>query len=229
MQKIQKLVLFDIDGTLIQSKGAARAAKAQAIEDVYHMDVDLSTLHFGGKTDWQILREALGSYGVSSAEIGEKMPQYERAFAKRLSDKISEFEITPCPGAMEVVQHLDQREDVLVGLVTGNTSLTAPVKLNAAGFSMQMFPIGAYGSEAESRNDLPRIALERANSLAQASLQAQDMIVIGDTVADVACARAVGAVAVTVFTGYEERDKLIHAAPDYVLDDLTQFLDQVPI
>ena len=226
---IRKLVLFDIDGTLIQSKGAARAAKAQAIEDVYGIALDLSQHHFGGKTDWQILREALAIYDISSAEIGQQMPRYEQAFASRLRERIGDFEIKPCPGAAEVVTILDQQEDVLVGLVTGNTSLTAPVKLQAAGFDMRLFPVGAYGSEAESRNDLPRIALERANVLAQGVLQPQDVIVIGDTVADVECARAVGAVAVTVFTGYESRENLIKATPDYLLDDLTQFLAQVPL
>jgi phosphoglycolate phosphatase-like HAD superfamily hydrolase len=117
----------------------------------------------------------------------------------------------------------------MLGLVTGNTSMTAPIKLQAAGFDPEVFVVGSFGSESDDRNELPRIALDRAIALSGQTIMPQDVIIVGDTVKDVDCARALGAVVATVFTGFESRENLINARPDYLLDDLTQFLTNVPL
>jgi phosphoglycolate phosphatase len=226
---IKKLVLFDIDGTLLVSKGATRKSNGLAIQDAFGVEVDTLNHPYGGKTDWQILRELLEPHGFSVTAIGEQMLHYERAFAKRLTDVIADFEVTALPGAHDLVNTLVAREDVLVGLVTGNTSLTAPIKLMAGGFNPTHFVVGAFGSESHDRNLLPRIALDRAISHSQQEIHPNDVIIIGDTTKDIDCARALGAVAVTVFTGFEARENIIHAKPDYMLDDLTQFLAQVAL
>jgi phosphoglycolate phosphatase len=226
---IRKVILFDIDGTLLMSKGATRKSNGLAIQDAFGVEVDAMNHPFGGKTDWQILHELLEPHGFSRAAIGEKMSAYECAFAQRLADVIHDFEVQALPGAHDLVNTLVERDDMLVGLVTGNTSLTAPIKLHAAGFQPQHFVVGAYGSESDDRNVLPRLALDRAVLHAGHEIVAQDVIIIGDTTKDVDCARALGAVAVTVFTGFEQREHLINAKPDYMLDDLTQFLHQVPL
>jgi phosphoglycolate phosphatase len=113
---------------------------------------------------------------------------------------------------------------VLLGIVTGNVSLTAPVKLRAAGFDPAWFPIGAYGSEALERNDLPALALERACRFCGHHLTPTDVTIIGDTEADIACARAIGARAVAVTTGFTSREALAAAQPDHLLDDLSGLL-----
>ena len=226
---IKKLVLFDIDGTLLVSKGATRKSNGLAILDAFGVEVDTLNHPYGGKTDWQILRELLEPHGFSVAAIGERMLDYERAFAKRLTDVIADFEVTALPGAHDLVNTLVEHEDVLVGLVTGNTSLTAPIKLIAGGFNPQHFVVGAFGSESDDRNHLPRLALDRAIAHSQHEIQPADVIIIGDTTKDVDCARALGAVAVTVFTGFEARENIINAQPDYMLDDLTQFLAHVAL
>jgi len=226
---MHKLILFDIDGTLLISNGASRDAKAQAMLEVFGTDGGVRTHPFGGKTDWQILREVLESAGFTHQAIGEKMPLYEQVFARQLQARIGNFAVQALPGAMALVNTLSQRHDMLVGLVTGNTSRTAPIKLRAAGFDPDLFVVGAFGSESDDRNQLPKLALERAGQHTGQAIAAQDTIVIGDTVADVDCARAVGAVAVTVFTGYEKRENLIAAQPDYLLEDLTHFLELVPL
>jgi phosphoglycolate phosphatase-like HAD superfamily hydrolase len=120
-----------------------------------------------------------------------------------------------------------QRRGLLLGVLTGNVSATAPIKLRAGGFDPAWFPIGAYGSEAADRNLLPFLALERARQHLQRSITPEQVVIVGDTPADVACARALGAVAVAVLTGFSSREEITSAAPDYVLDDLTQFVEVV--
>ncbi|MGB7337932.1 MAG: HAD hydrolase-like protein [Phototrophicaceae bacterium] len=226
---IRKLLLFDIDGTLLHSKGASREAKALAMEEIFGTAGNVRTHAFGGKTDWQILREVLEPHGITGLQIGQKMPTFERAFAENMAKIIGNFDVQALDGAQELVTYFDQRDDIMLGLVTGNTSLTAPVKLKAAGFDPAMFVVGAYGSEADNRNDLPKLALDRAIAKARHDIAPENVIVIGDTVNDVLCARAIGAQVVTVFTGFEERDVLIASKPDIMLDDLTSFRAKVAL
>lgn len=226
---IRKLLLFDIDGTLLHSKGASREAKAQAMEEVFGMAANVRTHSFGGKTDWQILREVLEPHGVTGLEIGQKMPTFERIFAENMARIIPNFDVQALLGAKELLDYLGQRDDIMLGIVTGNTSLTAPVKLKAGGFNPAIFEVGAYGSEADDRNELPKLALDRAIAKARHDISGKDVIIIGDTVMDVLAARAIGGQAVTVFTGFEDREKLIASEPDYMLEDLTSFRTTVPL
>ena len=226
---IKKLLLFDIDGTLLISKGASRKAKAFAMQSVFGTDAGIEKHPFGGKTDWQILREVLEPTGITALEIGQKMPRYQAEFARQLDRIIGDFPVEALAGAHTLIDTLHARDEIMLGLVTGNTSATAPIKLRAAGFDPAVFAVGAYGSESDDRNHLPRLALDRAIGVALHEIAPADVIVIGDTVADVRCARALGAVAVTVFTGFEARDALIAAEPDHALDDLTTFIDTVSL
>ena len=222
-----KLFLFDIDGTLLTVNGAGRAAKSLAMREVFGTEGDVNNKPFGGKTDWQILSEALENYGFTPEMVGARMEEYQRIFAARLYDVIDQYRADVMPGAYELVADLRRRPDVVLGIVTGNTAATAPIKLRVAGFDPDWFPASAYGSEAYSRNDLPRLALERAIALCGQLITPADVIVIGDTVADIHCARALGAQVVAVRTGFEETALLAAAAPDVLLDDLTQFWDYV--
>ncbi|MGJ3239376.1 MAG: HAD family hydrolase [Anaerolineae bacterium] len=226
---IRKLLLFDIDGTLLMSKGATREAKALAMEEVFGTAGDVRTHAFGGKTDWQILREVLAPHGVNGLQIGQKMPIFERIFAEKLRAIIANFNVQALPGTQDLLAYLDQRDDTMLGLVTGNTSRTAPIKLKAAKFNPAMFVVGAYGSEADDRNELPRLALDRAIAYARQDIRPQDVFVIGDTANDIAAARAIGAVAVAVLTGFEDRETLEDCHPDYLLEDLTSFRTVVPL
>lgn len=226
---IRKLLLFDIDGTLLHSKGASREAKALAMETVFGTAANVRTHSFGGKTDWRILREVLEPHGVTGLEIGQKMPTFERIFAENMTRIIPNFDVQALPGATELMEYLGQRDDIMSGIVTGNTSLTAPVKLKAAGFNPAIFEVGAYGSEADDRNELPKLALDRAIAKARHEIAPKDVIIIGDTVMDVLAARAIGGLSVTVFTGFEDKDALIASNPDYMLEDLTSFRTTIPL
>ncbi len=220
------LILFDIDGTLLHSAGVGRASTKGAMEAVFGTSAGLESHSFGGKTDWQTLTELLPH--LTTAEIGARMPQYEKAIEKEIARLAPNFDVRPCVGAHEVVKQLRDRE-VPLGIVTGNVSTSAPYKLRAAGFEDTWFPFGAYGSESVDRNDLPGRAIARAEKYLKRPILPSQVLVIGDTVADIACARAVGAKACAVLTGHGKRPTLEAAQPDYLIEDLTTFFDAVDV
>lgn len=218
------LILFDIDGTLLHPHGSGRESTRHAMLEIFGTVGALDTHQFGGKTDWQTLVELLTAHGYNADRIGSLMPRYMHAIARHLDRMIDDFPVAACPGAPELVADLRERGTPL-GIVTGNVESTAPIKLRAAGYDPAWFPIGAYGSDALDRNDLPRLALRRAITHYRAEMAPERVIVVGDTPMDIACARALGAVAVAVTTGSASREALAAAQPDYLLDDLTTFTD----
>ena len=224
-----KLVLFDIDGTLLISRGIGREAKRRAMLECFGQTGDLDNHVFGGKTDWGILADLQAPFGLSSADIGRAMPQYESIMARHMRAISGGFSADAIPHAPELVHKLRARDDTLVGLVTGNTSKTAAIKLELAGYDPAWFAVGAYGNESADRADLTRLALRRARDYAGLAIAGADAVVIGDTPADIRAARAIDAVAVAVCTGYAPRDSLLGSEPDFLLADLGSFLDLVPL
>ncbi|MBC8100507.1 MAG: haloacid dehalogenase-like hydrolase, partial [Armatimonadetes bacterium] len=201
--------------------GAGRESTREAMLEVFGTESTVATHTFGGKTDWQTLTELLTAHGVDAETVGQQMPVYEAAVARHLTRIIATRTATALPGALDAVAALRQREDVLLGVVTGNVSTTAPIKLRAAGYDPAWFPIGAYGSEAFKRDDLPPIAVRRAVTHKGRQYAPHEVVIIGDTVADIQCARASGARVISVVTGFEPRDVLVAAQPDALIDDLT--------
>jgi phosphoglycolate phosphatase-like HAD superfamily hydrolase len=222
-----ELILFDIDGTLVMTQGAGRASTKFAMMDVFGTDNGLDTHHFGGKTDWRTLHELLAERAYSHDELRNFIPQYEAAMGHHLGRIIGDYEVLSCTASLDLVHELRRRGSPTLGILTGNASTTAPIKLRAAGFDPAWFPVAAYGSEAMERNDLPALAVERAEKLLNRKIEPQQVVIIGDTPWDVACARALGAVAVAVLTGFSSREELAATQPDYLLDDLSQFLGTV--
>lgn len=219
-----QLILFDIDGTLLWTRGSGRESTRAAMIEVFGTCGALDTHAFGGKTDWQTLVELLADAGVSPEHIEQQMSAYEAAIARHLTNIIGDYPAEPCTGALDVVHALRERDDKLLGIVTGNASTTAPIKLRAAGFDPAWFPVGAYGSESMHRDNLPALALDRAVRHLGQDISPEQVVVIGDTPADVSCARAVGARAVAVLTGFSKREELAATKPDHLLDDLTGLL-----
>ncbi|MBI1276649.1 MAG: HAD hydrolase-like protein [Anaerolineaceae bacterium] len=229
-QDIQ-LILWDIDGTLIMPKGVGRAATRLAMLEIFNTDAGLETHYFGGKTDWQTLLDLLPSQGFTEDAIQELLPAYAQSVARHMGRIIVDYSVEQCPGAHGLVAELHRLGHPLQGLVTGNTETIAPIKLRAGGFDPDWFVIGAYGNESPNRNDLPPLAVSRAEKLIGRKIAPENVVIIGDTPADIACARALGAVAVGVRTGYATSPtELVDAKPDYLLNDLTTFWkDVLPI
>lgn len=209
-------------------KGVGRAATRLAMLEVFKTDAGLENHYFGGKTDWRTLLDLLPPQGFTEETIRELMPAYEQAAALHMTRIIPEYPVEQCPGSHSLVTTLHRRGQPLQGLVTGNTASIAPIKLQAAGFDPAWFVVAAYGSESPDRNELPPLAIARAEQVSGRKIAPEQVIVIGDTIADVNCARACGAVAVAVKTGYATNPaELEDAKPDYLLNDLTTFWDEV--
>lgn len=215
------LVLFDIDGTLLTSDRAGRAAFDLALAGLFGLADATQGVRFAGCTDLQILQQVLLPRGYSVAQVAAAMPAFAEALAREMVRVIEAYTVYPLPGALELVVALAGDPRARVGLVTGNTGLSAPVKLKAAGFDPQHFPVGAYGHEAADRSALPPLALQRARACWQVDFPPERIVIVGDTPDDVICARSVGGRAVAVLTGHASREALALEMPFAILDDLS--------
>ncbi|PJF24599.1 MAG: HAD family hydrolase, partial [Phototrophicales bacterium] len=154
----RRLLLFDIDGTLVLTRGAGREATKHAMREVFGDAGDIEGHTFGGKTDWTTLLELLTPRGVAPADIERHLPRYAATMGRHLAQIIDGFPVIPCPHADDVVAALRGRADLHFGIVTGNVQPAASIKLRAAGFDPAWFPVGAHGDEAVERDSLPPLA-----------------------------------------------------------------------
>lgn len=212
-----RLVLFDVDGTLVWPDGVGRASITAALEKVYGTRGSVDSYNFAGNTDRQIVKDVLAGEGIPQEVIDARFDAVCRVMAEELVQILPRYDVRPCDGGLELIRRLDAREDVLVGLVTGNFEETAFVKLGAAGYDGDMFKVGAYGSEAADRAHLPPLAARRAEALTGRRFDGETIVVVGDTPADIACARSVSARTVAVATGWTPPEKLRAHSPDELL------------
>lgn len=217
-----KLVLFDIDGTLLSARGAGRRALGRALIEVFGTAGPIESYDFHGGTDPQIIRDLLAAAGFSLAEVaaGE-----ERLFGRYLEHLESEVgdgrDVTLYPGVAGLVETLAATDGCLVGLLTGNVEAGARIKLQPTGL-LPCFRLGAYGSDHADRTRLPAIAARRAEVLSGRLFGGAEMVIIGDTPRDVGCARAFGAASIAVATGRHTVTELQACAPDHVFPDLRE-------
>ncbi|MCP4417359.1 MAG: HAD hydrolase-like protein [Chloroflexi bacterium] len=214
----KKLLLFDIDGTLIRSNGAGRLTLAYALKKMFGTAGPLENYNMSGKTDPRIITDLLTATGISATEVTKRLPAIYELMAEHGQDIFAEKGMIACEGVLQLLQHLKQRDDVLLGLLTGNSQLTAPIKLAAAGIEPQLFRVGAYGSDAMDRNELPAIGMDRANQLTGGQFNGDNTVIIGDTPADILCARAGKATAVAVATGWHAITTLAEYHPDHLFE-----------
>ncbi len=212
------LLLFDIDGTLTVG-GPGKAAFGAALHDVYGTTGPLANHDFAGKTDPLLLRELLTAAGCGAGEIEAGLRRFWRRYDAELEARIDAEPVTVLPGVHDLIDALAARDDVFLGLVTGNVEAGARLKLQSAGL-WHHFPVGAFGSDHESRNELPPVALERAAAHWGRPFRGGDAVVIGDTPRDVECGNQVGAATVAVATGRFSERALRATGADRVLTDL---------
>ena len=218
---MSKLLLFDIDGTLLWPNGAGALAMRRALNQVYGTAGALGQIYMAGMTDRAIIYQALAGSGVSTEEIQRHWEPFTLALAHHMAVTVVERKVRACVGAHALLDALAAHDGVLLGLVTGNMSHTAPIKLRAAGIDPGLFRVGGYGSDDGNRDKLPAIAAQRAQALHGRRFTGRDIVVIGDTPADVACGKAVGARTVAVATGSPSAQALQAAGPDCLLADLS--------
>jgi phosphoglycolate phosphatase len=213
-----RLVLFDIDGTLVIAKGAGRRALGRALERVYGTTGALDAYDFRGKTDPRIVHDLMGGAGVAPEVIRAGLDECFECYARGLVDEIGDGSgVTVLPGVADLVRRLDAAEGVVLGLLTGNIEEGARIKLAPTGL-WPFFRTGAFGSDHADRTRLPSLAARRAHALTGHAFSPQDVLVIGDTPLDIACARAFGAVAVAVATGFHPYTELAGERPDLLFE-----------
>ena len=214
-----KLVLFDIDGTLLHCKGVTREPFAQALEETCGTAGSLRSDPFAGRTDDQITFTALHSAGLSEEEICRFLPEIKNRFLELLDDRVEASAVEILPGVVETLDRLSADESVCLGLATGNWERGAAWKLSNCGLE-SYFPIGAYGDGNRDRIKLPPEALDAAKQYFGREFAAADVLIVGDTPNDVRCGHHHGIRVVALTTGYASREDLIAARADWVCDDL---------
>lgn len=221
-----KLLLFDIDGTLLHSNGTGRAAIERALSDLCGRRIATDQVTFSGKTDPQIIRQILATNGLDqTALLDEALTAYEDAALHALDADA----IAPLPGTTELLTHLNTLDQVQLALLTGNLETMAYHKLAAVGLD-HYFAFGAFGSDHADRYQLPPVALRRAKAHTGHSFEGKDVIIVGDTEHDIRCGCTIGAFSVGVCTGRYSRYDLLPHNPDVLLDDLSdidRFVQQV--
>jgi phosphoglycolate phosphatase len=218
-----KLVLFDIDGTLLATEGAGKRAVTRALKDVFG-STGPADYHFDGKTDPQIVRELMKLDGLDDKTIDAKMHRLLNLYVENLSYELRAPDKTPpraLSGVPELLDALEARADVVLGLLTGNIERGARMKLDAVGIEFSRFRVGAYGSDHERRPQLPAIARERCRRQTGAFVQGAEVVVIGDTPDDMTCGRALGAQAIGVATGRFSVAQLLEHRPIAAFEDLS--------
>ena len=216
------VVLFDIDGTLLWTDGAGRRAVHQALEDVFGA-LPPDDHEFDGKTDPQIVRELLELGGLPVHQLTERLPHVLARYVELLRAELgtNDHSDKVYPGVRPLLDELEARDDVLLGLLTGNVRDGAMAKLTAVGIAPERFKVGAFGSDHADRPELPAIARARAEQLLGSVVSGQNVIVIGDTPADMGCGRAIGARAIGVATGRYSIDALRACNAAAVFTDLS--------
>jgi len=216
-----RLFLFDIDGTLVTARGAGRLALQDALRQTYGTAGDIDHYDFRGKTDPRIVFDLMRGAGFADDVIESGMSACFDAYTIELERQIGDgSRVIVLPGIAAVVRALSARDDALVGLLTGNIEAGARVKLRSTGL-FPLFRVGAYGSDSMDRRRLPAIACERARQVAGRDFPFDRVTIIGDTPLDVDCARACGAVAVAVATGFHPHADLAACAPDLLFTDFS--------
>ncbi|HUR92743.1 MAG TPA: HAD hydrolase-like protein [Gemmatimonadaceae bacterium] len=216
-----KLVLFDIDGTLLSSEGAGMRAMRSALIELYGTSGD-PAYRYDGKTDRQIVRDLMRGHGHDDAYIDERMDALFELYLAGLSREVSSGERIPrtLPGIPDLLDELESRENITLGLLTGNIEPGAKVKLAAAGVDVTRFRVNAFGSDHEHRPHLPGLAQRRATDLLGRELAGDAIYVIGDTPADIRCGEAIGARAIGVATGHYTVDDLRQHEPYALFENL---------
>lgn len=228
----RSLVLFDIDGTLLLSAGAGRRAINAAVADwLAELEAPVtangrrgvfSGIRFDGKTDPQIVAELLGAAGYEAVQpelVARVLDRYVSHLERDLA--VNGHRAFLMPGITPLLDALEADGGVVLGLLTGNVRPGARLKLHAVGLDPERFRVGAFGCDHAERPRLPPIAAERAESIFGRRPGGREVVIVGDTPADVRCAASIGARTVAVATGSYAMDELAAAGADHVFQDFT--------
>lgn len=210
------ICLFDIDGTLIRSGGAGKAALEAALAEEFGITRLIDKLELSGRTDRAIIADLFRMHVID--DTPENHERLREAYLCHLPRYLHAAHVLP--GIAELLAHLSGRRDVGLGLLTGNVREGAKAKLGFFGL-YDYFAFGGYGDHHLDRDDVAREALAEVRRQFNGSIQLERIWVIGDTPLDIRCARSIGARAVAVATGWHSLAELAAHRPDLLLADLS--------
>jgi phosphoglycolate phosphatase-like HAD superfamily hydrolase len=217
------LVLFDIDGTLLLTAGAGRRAIVAALGEEVDDPRAFEGIRFDGKTDPQIVAEMLEAAGQLEPREPERIRRLCHRYVGLLALELERptTRTTLMPGVQSLLDRLEARSGVVLGLLTGNVAEGAALKLRSGGIDPSRFRVGAYGSDAAQRPMLPEIAVRRAEPFFGRVPRGSEVVIIGDTPADIYCGEGISARAVGVATGSYSVSDLAGCGPHAVFEDLS--------
>ena len=230
------LLMFDVDMTLVDAAGTGQIAMKTAGREVCGEGFTFEGVSFGGRLDPLIFADAVAGCHYTDQQLAERHNAFRSTYLRDYQQLIAgnDHTVKALPGIPELIDTLTRRaqskDDVMLGLLTGNYAPTAKLKIEAAGIQRDWFTLGCFGDEADSRPGLTELAMQRYAQHTGTPAQPDRVIIIGDTQHDVACAKAHGCTAFAVATGRLSADELKQAGADIVVDDLadpTPLLDLI--
>ena len=222
-----KLVLFDIDGTLLTCGPQVRPLFASALVEVFGTAGEVDAFDFTGRTDPGIVLDLITGAGLPEALVRERLPWLRSLYTERLERQLDRRGMVLLPGVVEILERLAGREDVVTALLTGNWEPGAKAKLSRFDLD-RYFAFGAFGCDGVDRSDLPPVALDRAERATGRRFRPEDVLIVGDSLHDISCAHAHGIPCLAVGTGRTPEEVLQAAGAEWVIGDLRQAAYAVP-
>jgi phosphoglycolate phosphatase len=215
----KRLLLFDIDGTLVNTGGAGVESLKAIVRHRFRTEDDLRDIEIAGKTDRAILRDILRKYQVDPTE--ENIMTFAREYIDGLPLSLSRTRGRVLPGILQLLERLKPQPHIVLALLTGNLQQGARLKLQHYGL-WDFFEFGAFADDHHDRNELGAFARKRAQLKHGHDFDAADIDVIGDTNHDIACGKTFGARTIAVATGSWSLERLQRCGPDFLFDDLAK-------
>jgi phosphoglycolate phosphatase-like HAD superfamily hydrolase len=213
----RRLVLFDVDGTLISAGRAARESILAALSSTLGWEGSADGNDFSGKTDPQILRELVVD-AVGEGRFDATLPAVLDRYVDELRRRLRPEAVVAKPGVSALLERLSRDPRVTLGLLTGNIERGARMKLEPPGFN-RYFPFGAFGDDSADRYCLPAVAVARAREHTGREFSGESVVIVGDSIHDVLCGRSLGTRSIAVATGPTPAEKLAAGCPDALFSD----------
>jgi phosphoglycolate phosphatase len=222
--KQKKLILFDIDGTLLVIDTLADMAFRATTKEVYGVECSFKEINYAGMTDPRILEEVLKLRGIDDATIRNRYDEAIETYCAYFDHFASgnSYHVTVHPGVIQLLTALEQIPAMRIAILTGNLEYTGWKKLELAGLKHH-FSFGAFGSDSKVRSELVGIAIERAKAKYGVTFRNKNIVIIGDSPHDVLCGKPYGVTSIAVATGHFSEEELKRYEPDYVFRDLGDY------
>lgn len=214
----KRLLLFDIDGTLVNTSGAGVEALIRRVRERFGVDDGLHDIEVAGKTDRNIIRDILLKHNVAASD--ENIEAFANTYVADLAQELPRRQGRILPGIQTLLERLRPEPHIVLALLTGNLERGAKLKLEHYNL-WHFFEFGAFADDHHDRNELGAFARQRARKKHGHDFDSADIDVIGDTGHDVACGKAFGARTIAVATGGWKPERLRESAPDFFFDDFS--------